>query len=41
MHFRNRLELVELVAGHIDDSGMKPDALLAAAQKILDDWEAR
>ena len=30
---------VELVAGHIDDSGMKPDALLAAAQKILDDWE--
>ena len=34
-------ELVEIVAGHIDDSGMKPDALLAAAQKILDDWEAR
>jgi hypothetical protein len=34
-------ELVEIVVGHIDDSGMKPDALLAAAQKILDDWEAR
>jgi hypothetical protein len=34
-------ELVEIVAGHIDNSGMKPDALLAAAQRILDDWEAR